>query len=313
MGKITGERELIGKFAKGLYRGKGTLVAAGEDDAGCMSFGGKVLAATSDIMFRSSHFPKNMPHFCIGEKAAAANLSDLAAMGAKPLFALFDYGFTGDEDEREAAKLVDGANALCKKFSCAYLGGDTKKAGELTVAGFAVGVCERGGILRRNNARPGDVVALTGEIGTAACGLASMLEGLNDRTENAFLHPHPKVKEGMALAKYAKSTAAVDITDGLFYSLGEIARASKVGMEVETDLVSKETERFANEYGVEKNYLLGMGEDYELLVAMRPAAFEKAKKEAKLIEIGRVTKERKIRVDGEEAGTEGYDAFKKRK
>jgi thiamine-monophosphate kinase len=316
-----GERGLIEVITRTLYRNKKILVGAGEDDAALIKLNGKELVVTSDIMFSSTHFPKGMEPEHIGRKVAVANISDLAAMGASPLATLFSFGLPVNFDVDELRRIISGINAVCSKYDAPFVGGDTKKSKELTICGIALGEIGKGEALRRYNAKAGDVVAVTGEIGNAALGLQIILEGMKVRGYqkliNAFVKPEARVKEGRAIAQCKVGAAAMDITDGLLFSAGEIARMSGVCILLHRDKlpVSEEAVRFAREHKISENFLLNSGEDYELLVTLRRGKFREVKDKVKgvggnLIEIGRVVKGRGVLLDGKRIKTDGYDSLK---
>jgi thiamine-monophosphate kinase len=315
-----GERKLIALLTRGLHRDRRVLVGAGEDDAALISFCGRELVATSDIMFSSTHFPRGMKPEYIGSKVAVANISDLAAMGACPLATLFSFGVPPNFDVSELRRIIRGIDSACSKYHAPFVGGDTKKARELSICGVALGELGKGEALRRCNARAGDVVAVTGEIGNAALGLMMLLKGMKMRYPkllNAFLKPEARVKEGRAIAKCKVGAAGMDITDGLLFSAGEIARMSRVCLSLDSSKipVSREARKFAKEHNVRESYLLNSGEDYELLVTIKSREFYKAKEKVEavggeLIEIGKVKNGRRILLDGKKINATGYDSLK---
>lgn len=316
-----GERGLIELLTRGLYRNARVIAGAGEDDAALLSFGDSLLAAKTDIMLESTHFPKGMKPEEMGRKVAVANLSDLAAMGASPLALLFSFGIPANFDVAKLRRIVRGIDAACSQYKAPFVGGDTKKAGELSIGGFALGWVGKDEALRRCNARAGDTVAVTGEIGNAALGLRIMLGGGKaggySKLLKAFTHPKARIKEGRAVAKCKVSAACMDITDGLLFSAGEIARMSGVCLSLERESIpiSKEARRFAKEHYVKESYLLNNGEDYELILAIRGERFEEVKNSVEhvggsLIRIGEVIKGKEVLLDGRRVNTAGYDSLK---
>lgn len=322
------ERELVKKITRKLYAKKNVLVKAGEDDAAIVEIGGKQLVFTTDIGFRATHFPKQMSFKDIGFKTVCVNLSDLAATGAKPECILASVGIESRMKAKEVQELARGMNKACKKYDASFVGGDTKKARELTVSICAIGeIVEGARALKRNNARVGDVVCVTGEIGNAVCGLKILLEKQtrkkNKRNKNktrktkhaklvhAFTHPIPRVQEALVLSKQCKRCAAIDCSDGLLFTLKEIADANNVKITIHKNKipVSKEARKYAGENRLNEKQLLDTGEDYELVVCMSEKDFGRVKKKIKLIEIGRVEKGRGVIVDGKQTQTKGYDAF----
>ena len=318
-----GERRLIELLVRGLYRNSRVVAGAGEDDAALLSFGDRQLVATSDIMFASTHFPRGMKPEHIGRKAAVANLSDLAAMGASPVAMLFSFGIPAGFEVAELRRLIRGIDAACSEYDVPFVGGDTKKAKELTICGVALGEVRKDGALRRCNAKAGDVVAVTGEIGNAALGLKIILKRMKiadySKLTNAFLHPRARVKEGGAIAECRANAAGMDITDGLLFSAGEIARMSGVCLSLEKGRIpiSEEAGRFARRYGISEDFLLNNGEDYELLVTVRKNKFSQVRRKVEtiggsLVKIGHVVEGRGVLMDGKRIRTDGYDSLKSR-
>jgi len=316
-----GERRLIQLLTKHLYRNRKVLAGAGEDDAALLSFGGKELVATSDIMFSSTHFPNGMKAEHIGRKIAIANLSDLAAMGAAPLAMLFSFGVPTSFEVAELRRVIRGINGVCSGYDAPFVGGDTKRARELTICGIAIGEVEKERALRRCNAKVGDVVAVTGEIGNAALGLRMMLKGIRKPSKliNAFTNPKARISEGRAIAECAVGTAGMDITDGLLFSAGEIARMSGVCLSLEGSRIpiSREAREFARKYNINRNLLLDSGEDYELLVTIRNRRFGEVEERVEavggtLIAIGRVVGGKGVLLDERRVNAAGYDSLKPR-
>lgn len=325
------ERELVKKITSKLFAKKNVLVRAGEDDAAVIEIGGRKLAFTTDIGFRATHFPRAMSFHEIGFKTIAANLSDLAAMGAKPECVLASVGIPSGMKVEEVGELAKGMNEACEKYKASFVGGDTKKAKELTVAVCAIGeIVEGGRVLRRNNARAGDLVCVTGEIGNAVCGLRILLSNkngkTNTKTKNAdeqnknqtaklvrsFIQPIPRIREALILSSACSRVAAIDCSDGLLFTAGEIAEASRVRIEIDRKKipVSREAREYAKRNGLSKRDLLDAGEDYELVVCLSEKDFKRARKKGvKLRVIGRVEKGEGLLVDGKKVETKGYDAF----
>ncbi|MCX6775850.1 MAG: thiamine-phosphate kinase [Candidatus Micrarchaeota archaeon] len=316
-----GERKLIALLTRDLYTNRRVISGAGEDDAALISFGGKELVATSDIMFASTHFPRGMKPEHIGRKVAIANMSDLAATGASPLAMLFSFGIPPQFEVEELRRIARGIDEVCSEYDAPFVGGDTKKSRELAICGIALGEIGRNEALRRSNAKAGDVVAVTGEIGNATLGLRMILGGMRapgyKKLVDAFLKPKARVREGRAIAECRAGAAGMDITDGLLFSAGEIARMSGVCISLDGSRipVSEEARRFAREHNIGERLLLNNGEDYELLVTVKGRRFREVKGNVEdcggaLIEIGRVTRGRGVLLDGKMVGTEGYDSMK---
>jgi thiamine-monophosphate kinase len=313
-----GERKLIELLTEHLYRNPAVLSGAGEDDAALLKFRGKVFAITSDIMFRSTHFPSRMKPQQIGRKIAVANLSDLAAVGAKPVGMLFSFGIPPNLELNFLKQIINGINSTCLEYNAPFVGGDTKKAKELTICGVGFGEVF-GKPLRRCNARRGDVVAVTGEIGNAFLGLMIAVgyrEVGYEKLLDAFLNPTARVAEGTAIANSKFRAAGMDVTDGLLFSAGEIARMSRVCLSLHSEKIpiSKEAEEFAKKLKIGKELLLNAGEDYELIITVAESNFKSLQRRinkvgGKLTEIGEVVEGSGVLLDGKKIKTNGYDSF----
>ncbi|MEW6329392.1 MAG: thiamine-phosphate kinase [Candidatus Micrarchaeota archaeon] len=312
-----GERTLVPLLARGLHSNKNVLVRAGDDDAAVIEFGGRRLALTTDIMFERTHFPKGMRFEEMGRKITVANLSDLAAMGARPLAFLCSIGLPAGIDARDAKKIIDGINKTCKEYGTPFVGGDTKSAREITLCGFAVGVVE-GRALLQKNARAGDILSVTGNIGSAACGLHALLRKTKTKLIHAFTHPHARTTEGIILSRAKIGAATVDITDGLLYSTRLLSEKSKVRIDIEKNKIpiANEARAYARKNNLSEKYLLDTGEDYELLISLRTRDFGKmrnklARAGCKFTSIGKVSRGAGVFLDGKRVVSYGYDAFER--
>ncbi len=321
-----GEKRIVEALARGLYASSSLSIPAGLDDAAAIRHKDSELVITSDIMFAPTHFPLMMPPEAIGRKVAVANLSDLAAMGAEPLALLVAFGLPPAMEFEFARRISSGIDSACREHGCSFAGGDTKKADILTLCGSALGVCSgEKEMLRRSNARPGDVLCVTGNLGDAYCGCQILLgkakgemDGkAKERLISAFTNPRARLKEGRALAKLRSGIAAMDITDGLFASALELMNASGCGFKFESKKLpfSAEAKKFAHlQQHASPVRLLEWGEDYELLVSLRKKDFGKAKKAVeaaggKLVAIGETVKDKRIFLDDEPVDVHSYDAF----
>jgi thiamine-monophosphate kinase len=259
-------------------------------------------ATTIDAIVEGVHF--TLPQFppqAVGRKALAAALSDLAAMGAEPGEAYFALGLPERLDEEFCIGLADGIAAVAEREGVAVAGGDLTRAPALTLAVTAVGHEPPGArLVSRAGASPGDVVAVTGELGGAAAALR-LLAGEADaagETAEALkgrqLDPRPRLAAGRALAA-AGATAMIDLSDGLGADAGHVAAAS--GARLEIDLgrlpVQEGVEEIAGSAEGAIRLAASGGEDFELLVCLPagslPAASEAVSEAGTaLTEIGRV-------------------------
>ena len=272
-----GEFELIEQLAA-LFGQPAEGLGIGDDAATWTTPAGMVSVGTTDMLVEGIHFrldwasPED-----VGWKALAVNLSDLAAMGAAPGRALVSIGV--DPGRRELVPgIARGLQAIAAQTGTAVVGGDTVRSpGPLVVNVALVGVAEPEHLLRRNAARPGDALAVTGRLGGAAAALAALLEGRpldddNARSLRDALHrPMPRLAAGRALAD-AGVRCAIDISDGLASEAAHIAEASMVSVVVDLAAVPL-ADAAVRTVGRDRARLLAAtgGEDYELLFAVDPA------------------------------------------
>lgn len=281
------------------------------DDAALIDLKDKYLVATSDLLIESSHFPAEMTPFQRGMKAVTVNVSDLAAMGAQPIGFILSMGLPPDLRLSEFNEILEGILESCQDYEMNLIGGDTNKADEIILSGTCLGVVDKDKVLMKDGARPGDVVAVTGQLGLAAAGFEVLMEGqtlrecLNINTQELVirhaLQPHARLNTGLSLAGTGAVTAATDITDGLASEVGELVDASdeKVGITIYEDKIpiAPEVKEVAAEINKKPIELaLYYGEDFELLLTVKKTEFDHLKDEYKLIEVGVVTKSGKMKI-----------------
>jgi len=225
------ESEIIALFLKHLNR-QGDLPLG--DDAGALRLGEKWLVATNDMLVRKTDVPDIMTPEQVGFKAVTMNVSDVAAMGARPLGFLFSLGIPGDLGSDYLEGIARGIGEALDFYGLPVLSADTNEADDLIIDGIALGVAER--LLTRSGAKPGELVCVTGDLGRALAGYLVWKNGLDvdDAVREAlyekFLKPKARVGEGIALSKVASS--AIDVSDGLAKELHILAEMSAVGIEV---------------------------------------------------------------------------------
>lgn len=267
------------------------------------------LVATHDMMAEGVHFTPDCPPADIGWKLVAVNLSDLAAMGAKPLGVLMGAGIGGARGADWALELVRGVEQALTRFAVPLLGGDTIRSGrESVLALTALGSVPPGMALDRRGARAGDDLWVSGTIGDAGLGLQV---ALGQRQGAALLkryrRPTPRLQLGLALRGVA--TAAMDVSDGLLIDAARIAEASGLAAHVEGGAVPLSDA--ARESSVAVSELAAMGDDYELLFAAAPDAREavqaaSATSRTPVKRIGRFAAGQGILLDGKPPARLGY-------
>jgi thiamine-monophosphate kinase len=272
---MPGEFELIGRHFTGRGARREDVVAGvGDDGAVVAPPAGAELVLALDTLVDGVHFPAGFDARFVGHRALAVNLSDLAAMGAEPAWALLGLTIPSP-DEHWLAGFSAGFDALARRHGVALVGGDTTR-GPLTVTVTVAGTVPEGAALRRDGARAGDDLWVSGTPGDAAAGLRILQGRLNaqGRAREALLarfqSPQARVALGVALRGIA--TACIDLSDGLLGDLGKLCAASGVG----ADLAGRELPLSAGLCSValpaeRVQFALDGGDDYELLFTADPA------------------------------------------
>ncbi len=255
------------------------------DDAAAWRGDNAIQLATVDTMVQDVHFSlKTITWQELGWKSLAINLSDIAAMGGVPKYALVALALPEDTPVAAVTKIYEGMIAAARQYQLAIVGGNISRAPEISITITVLGSSPENKMLRRDTAIPGDIIAVTGHPGSAAGGremLAKKLKFKPDAAKylrDAFLHPLPRIAEGQLLVKNGITTA-IDISDGLLADLRHICEASRVGARVEIDRlpIHEAVKAGFGERAVE--LALAGGEDYELLFTGRADAIERVKAE----------------------------------
>jgi thiamine-monophosphate kinase len=260
-----GEFELIARF---FDRGPSRRCELGVgDDCAILraQSPGTTLAVATDMLVEGRHFLPEVDPASLGHKALAVNLSDLAAMGSRPLAFTLALALPR-ADERWLEGFSAGMFALADRFDCELIGGDTTR-GPLNVCITVLGELPVGVALRRDRAEPGDDLWVSGELGGAA--LAVRLGQRAAAAERARLdRPEPRVALGIALRHLAR--AAIDVSDGLVADLGHVCDRSRVGAEVDWVAVPRAPGLAGLPDGERAGLALAGGDDYELLFSAAP-------------------------------------------
>jgi thiamine-monophosphate kinase len=229
----TGEFGLIARVTSRLKAGHACLLGPGDDAAVIAAPDGRV-AASTDVLVEGRHFRRDWSSARdVGHRAAAANLADIAAMGAVPTALLVAFCAPPDLDVRWAEELADGLAAEASLVGASVVGGDMSSSPTLTIAVTALGDLGGRPPVVRTGARPGDVVAVNGRLGFAAAGYTVLSRGF--RTPKllveAFRRPEVPYSAGPEAARLG-ATAMIDVSDGLLADLGHIATASRVAIDL---------------------------------------------------------------------------------
>ncbi len=269
---------MIGRyFARPQAARADVLLGIGDDAAVTRLQPGHDLVTATDAQVEGVHYPHGTPPRAIGHRCLAVNLSDLAAMGARPLWASLALAMP----VASAAWLHEFARgffSLADAFDVALIGGDTVR-GPPGMSVTVQGCVRRGQVATRSGARPGDGIWVTGHPGDAVAGrLLLAARGGSPALRRRFLYPQPRLHEGLALARIV--SAMMDVSDGLHDDTGKLMRASGCGADLEVaqlplsrQLLAAVGQRAAREMA------LGGGDDYELLFTVP------ARREAKLVRL----------------------------
>jgi thiamine-monophosphate kinase len=268
------EFALIERYFRSCGAARADVVLGVGDDAALLaSPAGRELVVATDTLVAGVHFPAGSPPDSIGHRALAVNLSDLAAMGAQPAWALLALTLP-QADEHWIAGFAGGLCALAREHAVTLVGGDTTR-GPLCVTVQLIGHVPPGTALRRAGARAGDALYVSGTPGDSAAGLALEQGRLSAAAEAAvylrerFLRPTPRLALGDALRGHA--SACIDVSDGLLADAGKLASASGVAAEIAYGELPLSEPLLATLGSVRARELaLTGGEDYELCFAVHP-------------------------------------------
>jgi thiamine-monophosphate kinase len=237
------------------------------DDCAVLRFGEALWAAAADMLVLGRHFKEWAASEDVGYKAVAVNVSDIAAMGGTPRFVLVSGGAN---DAETTLRCMEGVLEACEEFGAYPLGGDTTGAAVLTVNVSILGQLADAPVLR-SGARPGDLLAVTGELGASAAGLLLLENGDTEpeRLIRKHLRPEPRVAAGRAAAQLGVN-AMIDLSDGLASDLRHLCQKSGVGCRIGLDLlpIAGDTREYLRSIDWDPQILAATaGEDYELLIA----------------------------------------------
>ncbi|HZV81736.1 MAG TPA: thiamine-phosphate kinase [Geobacteraceae bacterium] len=279
-----GEFGFIGTIAARTGGCPGVTVGIGDDAAATLPTPGMSLLTTADLLAEGVHFNRDwIDPYTLGRKSLAVNLSDIAAMGGIPRYALLSLAVPEDISLEFLDSFTAGFLDQAKRFNVALIGGDTSASrGGLFINVTLMGEQYPEKIVTRGGARAGDLICVSGTLGDSALGLEALRRG--ERVTGALgrhLDPEPRVSLGVALADAAIPTAMIDISDGLVADLGHILKLSGNGGRVEIAALplSAEYRGGCARFGADPYALcLGGGEDYELLFTLPAVRLEEARK-----------------------------------
>ena len=306
-----GEFGLIRRF-QGIFRsgGAGVVRGIGDDAAAVQVSPGCLLLATTDTALEGVHFLRSTttPRL-LGQRILAVNVSDIAAMGGTPRWALISLSLPEETPLLFAEELAAGLDEEATRYRTTIVGGNVARSPDRIVVDVTLlGEARPDRVLYRNGARPGDRLLVTGTLGDSAAGLAILLgQAPGDVPGAEYLisrHrlPTPRVEAGLAISATGRATAMLDLSDGLASDVGHLAEASQVGAVIWADRLPLSAECAALTRIVGRDPLdwaLRGGEDYELLLAAPPDAVDEltaavGRVGVELTHVGEVTSDREV-------------------
>jgi thiamine-monophosphate kinase len=310
---------------------KEVVKGIGDDCAVFGPYSGRLLLFTTDMLVEDIHFlMSSITPYQLGWKAVAVNLSDIAAMGGRPLFALISLAVPVETDVELVQGIYGGMKAICGRYSVNIVGGDTVASPDALVINVSlIGDVKEEEVLYRSGARPGDRIYVTGTLGDSSAGLKILKKEISPpgsigsyfvRTHN---EPRPLVETGRAIATMRLGTAMIDVSDGLLSDLRHICNESGVGASLFRARIPLSSQLKALASMADFNPLdlaLSGGEDYVLLLTVPEAKTQDVERLSKddigspLYLIGEIVDGTGIRMvndDGsvEELAVRGFDHF----
>jgi thiamine-monophosphate kinase len=271
----TGEFGFIESVTKGLLQGEDVLVGPG-DDAAVVAVPDGRLVITVDLLVEGRHFRKDWSSaYDVGRKAAAQNLADIAAMGARPTSMVVGLGAPADLPLEWARELSSGLVDESEPLGVSIVGGDTVQSDKIVISVTAFGSLDGRAPVLRSGARPGDEVALIGRLGWAEAGFAVLTRGFRSPRSvvDAHRRPQPPYAEGPRAA-IAGASSMCDVSDGLLADLGHIAAASEVVIDIRAQAlaVPEPLQAVAAATGRDAlSFVLTGGDDNALVATFEPA------------------------------------------
>lgn len=296
------ERELVSFIREEFSTKRKDLILGIGDDAAVIRGAQGSCLLTTDLLIEDVHFVTRLhpPHY-LGRKSLNVNLSDIAAMGGTPRFALLGLALRKGLEKTWVREFFGGLKDAAVESGVALIGGDISTAGRIAISITVIGEAEA--VVRRNGARPGDLIFVSGYLGDSAAGLRLLRKGCrlgqNKRANHilrAFLDPVPQTALGRALSRHKAANAMIDTSDGLSVDLLHLCEESGTGAEIDLDRLPLSPAIRALEKKPEALALHG-GEDYQLLFAVnrgKAGLIARLAKQFRIRQIGRMTRRKGI-------------------
>jgi thiamine-monophosphate kinase len=296
------------RVASTSLKSESLIAGIGDDAAVFRGSTGKETVITADLLVEDVDFRRTTtPPYLLGHKALAVSLSDIAAMGARPLWSLISIGVPGDVWETDfAERLYDGLLELANRYGVQLIGGDTSRTNEnIVIDSIVVGECAAGAAVMRSGAGAGDQIFVTGSLGGAAAGLRLIERGAHLAEQNLGdedsqkldhillrqLRPDPRVGWGIVLGEERLATAMIDLSDGLSSDLNRLCTAGSVGAFIDSALLPVDnyvTELCGRRALDPLQLALHGGEDFELLFTVKPEDVSRLPRRVDGVEIKRI-------------------------
>lgn len=267
---------------------KEVIVGIGDDTAAIKVSGEKLLLFTSDSLVEDVHFKWDYTSpFQVGWKALVVNISDVAAVGGNPTHCLVSLALPSDTERNLVREVYRGLKKAASEYRVGIVGGDTVRAPSFIITVSLLGEVKRENIVLRSGAKPGDLIYVTGQLGSSGAGLACLKAPsweVKPKIRQFLIEKHlmlsPRLVEGQKIASSQIATSMIDLSDGLASDLHRLAEESKVGAvlwedEFPTALATGQLAKVMGKSLLE--WILYGGEDYELLFAVPPNKKEKLK------------------------------------
>ncbi len=296
MGRQPGEREIVRLLTRIYGDRKGLPLGYEDDVAAIPTSSNRWLILKSDMLVASTDVPPGMRLWQAARKAVVATVSDFAAKGIRPRALMVSLGIPRHFTQSQISEIGNGLFRGAEEYKCTIVGGDTGQADDLIIDCIGAGETAANNLVTRSGARPGDLVAVTGRFGNSAAGLQMLASRQKLRLpeaialKKAVFLPKARWREGIALARSGSLTSSIDSSDGLAWSLHEIALNSRVAIRIERIPIAREAALYGSQTRVPPVGLaLYGGEEYELVFTLKRRNIHKVRRAVpSILVIGRV-------------------------
>jgi len=290
--ELGGEFALIDLIARTLGKSKDKSVVAGiGDDTAVVDFDEKhYMLLTVDMLVEGDHFSRKWSTAKqIGMKAMEINVSDIAAMGGFPKYALVSISLPEYVTVEYVKEMYSGMKSIAKKHNFSIIGGNTTHGEKLVIDVVVIGLVEKERLCLRSNAKVGDLICVTGNLGKSTAGLETLKAGLKGNVKD-HLEPECRLKEARIISKHAN--AMIDVSDGLASEVKHMCEMSQTGATVEKKKIpiSRNTFNLAGKLKKDAyDFALHGGEDFELVFTIPKNKLKKIKTKCPITVVGKIT------------------------